>query len=1090
MQGVDYILTNEEFQQTLSEIADDCNESFESVQEDAANYLKELYSEHDAYADSAMFELIRYTLSRGYDATIDVNPDEIKSLGKLMRRHSVAFVMTHKTYIDMWALTLVLARHGLPIPYIFAGINLSFFGAGKIGRKAGIIFIRRSFKDNEIYKATLRHFLAHLVKEKEHFMWAIEGTRSRTGKLVWPKMGILKYIAEGEKQSKDEVKYVPVSVVYDLIQDVQEMTNEGRGKEKKSENLKWMYNYIKGMGKNYGKISIRIGDPIEREEEHFAEIPDDLQAPTSNYTLPKLAFELVHRINHITPVTTASLICTTLLSKFSLTKNLIEHNVLSLMKLVENHKADALVDRGVPISQTVTYALNILKQAGLVQQLGEGAKAKYAIVPEKYLMSTYYSNMCVHHLYQRAFIELSLLKVADEKPKDREEAFWTEIMSLRDLFKFEFFYSNKANFSDEIEFDFELMDPQWQKKINGKKESCLNILRSQAILISPVVLYTYLEAYSVVGMALLNMDNEEEYNENKLLHSCMFLGEEMHWQGGIHRIESVSKPFIINGLRFAKNRGLIPTQKDKKAKELNAFLAQLQDISTRIKELQEYVLRTSNDDAKIIPLERNVVPGSKTESITEDVLQAEEGAHIGAFFDLDRTLIKGFSATKFFKARLMSGKMKNKEILAQFGGALVYAVGDKNFASLAAIGAKGVKGIREQMFIEVGEEVYYKHLAHAIYPESRALVAAHVAKGHTVAIISAATPYQVNPVATDLGIEHVMCTKMEVVNGKFTGDILQPACWGEGKAFAANALTKELNLDLSKSYFYTDSAEDMPLMEIVGNPIAINPDKDLSAAAYQNNWPVYRFDDQDRSTGIANYVRTALTLASLFPAAAKGVLSGTRSGSWSSGRNSMMATFGDLGAKFAGINLAVKGEDKLWSNRPCVFILNHQSNADMIVASKLLRKDTVGIGKKEIQKMPIIGQILSASKGMIFIDRSDKKKAIEAMKPAIDALKNGTSVVIFPEGTRSYDYTLGEFKKGAFHLAMGAKVPIMPIVIENAHDVMPRGRSLVQPATIRINVLDPIETKNWKKKDLNGHISRIRDLYLDALGQKEVKVLS
>ena len=1088
MKGVEYILKDAEFQITLSQLAERFDMTDEAVKKEAAVYLKELYSEHDAYADGAMFELLKYTLSRGYDETIDVNPDEIKALGKLMRRHSVAFVMTHKTYIDMWALTLVLARHGLPIPYIFAGINLSFFGVGKFGRKAGVIFIRRSFKDNEIYKASLRHFLSHLVKEKEHFMWAIEGTRSRTGKLVWPKMGILKYIAEGERQSKDEVKYVPVSVVYDLIQDVQEMTSEGRGKEKKSENLMWMVNYIKDMGKNYGKISIRIGEPIEREAEHFAEIPDDLQAPNEKYTLPKLAFELVHRINQITPVTTASLICTTLLSKFSLTKNLIEHNVLSLMKIVESHKADALVDRGVPISQTVQYALNILKQAGLIQQLGDGAKAKFAIVPENYLMSTYYSNMCVHHLYHRAFIELSLLKVADEKPKDRQEAFWKEIMELRDLFKFEFFYSSKSNFTDEIEFDLDLMDPKWQKKLNGKKEACLNILRSQSILISQVVLYTYVEAYSVVAQTLLNMDTSEEFNENKLLHSCMFLGEEMHWQGGIHRIESVSKPFITNGLRFARNRGLIPTKKDNKKKELTAFLAQLKGIAAGVKELQEYVLRTSTDKAKIIPIERNVVPGSKTESITDEILHAEEGPHIGAFFDLDRTLIKGFSATQFFKTRLLSGKMKNKEILAQFSGALVYAVGDKNFASLAAIGAKGVKGIKEQMFIEVGEEVYYKHLANSIYPESRALVAAHIAKGHTVAIISAATPYQVTPVATDLGIDHVMCTRMEVVNGKFTGNILEPACWGEGKAHAARELTKEQNLDLSKSYFYTDSAEDMPLMDIVGHPIAINPDKDLSAASYQNNWPVYRFDDQSRK-GVGNYVRTALTMASLIPAAAKGLISGTSSGSWSNGRNSMMASFGDLGAKFAGINLAVKGEEKLWSHRPCVFILNHQSNADMIVASKLLRKDTVGIGKKEIQRMPIIGQLLTASKGMIFIDRSNKEKAIEAMQPAVDALKNGTSVIIFPEGTRSYDYTLGTFKKGAFHLAMGAKVPIVPIVIENAHDVMPRGRSLIQPATIRINVLDPIETKTWKKKDLNGHISRIRDLYLEALGQQEVKVL-
>ena len=168
----------------------------------------------------------------------------------------------------------MLARHGLPIPHIFAGINMAFLGVGDIGRKAGVIFIRRSFKDNVIYKAALRHFISSRVKEKAHFMWAIEGTRSRTGKLVWPKMGILKYIVEAEKQSKDEVKYVPVSVVYDLIPDVEDMTNEGRGKDKKPENLLWFLNYIRKLGDNFGKISIRFGDPIKMNDERQAQIPD------------------------------------------------------------------------------------------------------------------------------------------------------------------------------------------------------------------------------------------------------------------------------------------------------------------------------------------------------------------------------------------------------------------------------------------------------------------------------------------------------------------------------------------------------------------------------------------------------------------------------------------------------------------------------------------------------------------------------------------------------------------------------------------------------------------------------------------------
>ena len=108
-------------------------------------------------------------------------------------------------------------------------------------------------------------------------------------------------------------------------------------------------------------------------------------------------------------------------------------------------------------------------------------------------------------------------------------------------------------------------------------------------------------------------------------------------------------------------------------------------------------------------------------------MAGESGAHIGAFFDLDKTLIKGFSAKDFMKQRILSGKFTAKEVVAQFAGVLSFATDNGNFASMAAIGAKGVQGVKEQVFIEVGEEVYHKNLAAAIYPEARELVAAHIA---------------------------------------------------------------------------------------------------------------------------------------------------------------------------------------------------------------------------------------------------------------------------------------------------------------------------------------------------------------------------
>ncbi|MEM6317853.1 MAG: HAD-IB family hydrolase [Bacteroidota bacterium] len=1078
---MDKILKQPKFQAALKEIARQQGSSLVEVNAQAKAYLKELFCTHEPLADFIGVQLMQYILARGYDKTIDVNPLEVKRLAKLMRRHPVAFVMTHKTYIDMFVLAIVLFRHGLPLPYIFAGINMAFLGVGQFGRRTGTIFIRRDIRDNTVYKATLRHYIAYLVDEKAHFMWAIEGTRSRTGKLVWPKMGILKYIMEAEESAVHNVKYVPVSIVYDLIPDVKDMTEEGRGKEKKAESLQWFLDYVRKLGDNFGKISIRFGEGIEANIETSAPIPvANNNIPEEARHLSKFAFELVHRINQVTPVTTASFICISLLSKFALSKRAIESDIVAMMQFIESNKAESLVDRGKPVGESVQKALNLLTQGNLVQKQGEGPQAKYAIVSENYLQATYYANMAVHHLYHQAFIELGFVKINKLK-ENRQVTFWQDIMFLRDLFKFEFFYSSKIDFVDEIEENLVFLEDKWLDLIQNPKAKLFDVLEKQKVLVAPVVLYNYLEAYRVVAFGLQKWDRKLAFNEKVFLKKCIFLGEEMHWQGGIQRLDAVSKPFILNGIRLVKNFGLIPTKEDDKREEIDAFLEKLNDVARRVRILQEITLSKPQEKLLPVPIEREIVPGSKTDALTKEIIDGEGGSHIGAFFDLDRTLIKDFSAKEFFQNRVMSGQMTAREIIAQFSGVLVYATRDRNFAAMAAMGAKGVKGVPEKVFIEVGEEVYLKHLADSIYPEARAMVAAHMAKGHTVAIISAATPYQVDPIARDLNIKHVMCTRMEVKNGKFTGNIIEPACWGEGKAHAARELVNQFDLDLSKSYFYTDSAEDLPLLEIVGHPRPMNPDTKLSALAFENDWPVYRFDDEKR-TGLIDIARTALAAGSLVPAILSGLTKGTLSMNWNEGVNSMMAATGDLVTKIAGTHLVVKGEENLWTHRPAVFILNHQSSMDMFIAAKLIRKDARGIAKKSLKNMPILGQMLRAS-GAIFIDRTNKEKAVEAMQPAVDALKSGTSVIIFPEGTRSKSYKLGKFKKGAFHLAMQAGVPIVPIIITNAIDSIPEDGGIFKPAAVEVKILSPIPTLDWKVEDINQNVEWIRGMYLQELRQ-------
>jgi len=194
----------------------------------------------------------------------------------------------------------------------------------------------------------------------------------------------------------------------------------------------------------------------------------------------------------------------------------------------------------------------------------------------------------------------------------------------------------------------------------------------------------------------------------------------------------------------------------------------------------------------------------------------------------------------------------------------------------------------------------------------------------------------------------------------------------------------------------------------------------------------------------------------------------------------MVETVGDLGSKMAGIDIIIKGEEHL-VNRPAVFLFNHQSSSELFIMAKVLRKDIRPIAKKELAYHPL-GPLFKAA-GFVFIDRSNKEKAIEALKPAVEALKEGTSIVIAPEGTRSSSKVLGKFKKGAFHMAMQAKVPVIPIIIKNSHDVMPKGSSMFHPTQVEVIVSKPINVGKWSKKNLDQHIEEVRNLYLAELHQ-------
>ncbi|MDG0992435.1 MAG: HAD-IB family hydrolase [Luminiphilus sp.] len=470
-----------------------------------------------------------------------------------------------------------------------------------------------------------------------------------------------------------------------------------------------------------------------------------------------------------------------------------------------------------------------------------------------------------------------------------------------------------------------------------------------------------------------------------------------------------------------------------------------------------------------------------------DINASKPGPETAAIFDFDGTIIAGFSATVFLQDALTRGELKPDELYELTRALTGFGLGNMGFSALMAVHAQYLAGRDEDEYTRNSERLFRKKIARLIYPEARELIAAHQAKGHSVAIISSATPYQVLPAAKDLNIDRVFCTGLEVENGCFTGSVVKPTCFGEGKVDAAQTLARDTGADLSQSFFYSDSVDDIQLLEYVGRPVTLNPRKRLKQITKENNWPTTTFDSRGRLS-VNRFLRSVAATGSLVGSVAAALPLYALTGSKRDSLNFSISLFADTCSALIGLNLEVTGEEHLWAQRPAVFMFNHQSKADVAVMARLVRRDVVAVGKKEIQRMPLIGQAMGAA-GVVFIDRSDRSKAIESMAPLATAMREeGQSLVIAPEGTRAPTRKLAPFKKGGFHMAMQVGVPIVPVVIHNAGDIAPKGDFVFKPGTVRVDVLPPVDTTSWSLEKMDEQVTLVRNMFLQALGQPEQTV--
>ncbi|UXA11838.1 HAD-IB family hydrolase [Mycobacterium sp. SMC-8] len=469
------------------------------------------------------------------------------------------------------------------------------------------------------------------------------------------------------------------------------------------------------------------------------------------------------------------------------------------------------------------------------------------------------------------------------------------------------------------------------------------------------------------------------------------------------------------------------------------------------------------------------LPGSVAE-----IQASPEGPQIGAFFDLDGTLVAGFTGVVMTQDRLRRRQMSVGEFIGMVQAGLNHQLGRSEFEDLIGKGARMLRGNSVDDIDELAERLFVQKIVSRIYPEMREIVRAHMARGHTVVLSSSALTVQVEPVARFLGIDNVLSNKFETDDdGLITGEVQRPIIWGPGKARAVQEFAAANGIDLSKSYFYADGDEDVALMYLVGNPRPTNPAGKLAAVAAKRGWPILRFSSRSGSSP-ASQVRTALGVASMVPIAAGALGVGLLTRNKRTGVNFFTSMFGRTLLDTIGINLQVLGRENLTAQRPAVFIFNHRNQADPLIAGRLINNDFTTVGKKELENDPIvgtIGKILDAA----FIDREDPQKAVEGLRKVEELARKGLSILIAPEGTRLDTTEVGRFKKGPFRIAMSVGIPIVPIVIRNAEVIAARDSSTFNPGLVDVVVYPPIPVDDWTQENLTERIEEVRQLYLDTL---------
>ena len=554
----------------------------------AEEMLNELATGWSRFSVDLIPNLGRAIFSRGFDPRIDYDPVEIETMRRALEDHPAVLLWSHRSYLDGVIVPVAMQENKLPPAHTFAGINLSFGFMGPLMRRSGVIFLRRKL-DDPLYKYVLRQFVGFIVQKRFNLSWSIEGTRSRTGKMLPPKLGLLAYVADAYLDGRSEdILLQPVSISFDQLHETAEYAAYARGGEKTPEGAEWLYKFIKAQGeRNYGKIYVRFPGAVSMRQ-YLGEPggPTGSDPAAKRLALQKMAFEVAWRILQATPINATGLVSALLLTTRgrALTLRQLHHTLQDSL--------DYLVRKQSPITNSalrlrtpegVRAAADALSNGHPVTRVDGGHEPVWRIAPEHEHEAAFYRNTIIHAFLETAIAELAMAHAGRAPDGDRVAVFWEQAMRLRDLLKFDFYFADSAAFREHLAEEM-AWQQDWEIGVAAGGDAEDSLLRAKKPLMAHAMLRPFFEAYEIVADVLC--DAPADIGEKELSTIALGVGSQYAAQGRIRSNESVSALLFATARQVAADQKLLEAAPDLRERR-QAFLHELRAILADMDRIHE-----------------------------------------------------------------------------------------------------------------------------------------------------------------------------------------------------------------------------------------------------------------------------------------------------------------------------------------------------------------------------------------------------------------------------------------------------------------------------------------------------------------------